>query len=77
MKIGRILHLKSRNPKNLKSDSQYLPRWLRQSNLRFRDFGFEMQDSSDFKISDARVAGFVKYVVTLFKEGKLQKTPLA
>ena len=33
------------NPKsrNLKMD------W---SNLRFRDFGFEMQDSSDFKISD-------------------------
>ena len=24
---------------------------LRQSNLRFRNFGFEMQDSSDFKIS--------------------------
>jgi hypothetical protein len=22
------------------------------SNLHFRDFGFEMQDSSDFKISD-------------------------
>jgi len=39
MKIGRILHLKSRNPKNLKLDSQYLPRRLRQSNLKFRDFG--------------------------------------
>jgi hypothetical protein len=23
--------------------------------LRFRDFGFEMQDSSDFKISDSPV----------------------
>jgi hypothetical protein len=28
---------------------------LDQSNLRFRDFGFEMQDSSNFKISILKV----------------------
>src|SRR5215470_10622009 len=42
--IGRILHLKS-EIRNLK---------IGLSNLRSRDFGFEMQDSSNFKMAPRR-----------------------
>src|SRR5881628_2182058 len=44
--IGRFLHLKSEIGRYRIGLSP-----LRQSNLRFRNFGFEMQESSDFKIS--------------------------
>ena len=46
--IGRILHLKSEIPKSQIGRASLNGQ---QSNLRFRDFGFEMQDSSNFKIS--------------------------
>jgi hypothetical protein len=46
--IGRILHLKSRNPKF--RIELALARLGAKSNLIFRISGFEMQDSSDFKI---------------------------
>jgi hypothetical protein len=48
MEIGRILHLKSENL-NLKLDVDVRP-----SNLRFRIFGFEMQDSSNFRFLTLR-----------------------
>jgi hypothetical protein len=46
--IGRILHLKSEIPKSQIGRASLNGR---QSNLRFRDFGFEMQDSSNFRTS--------------------------
>ncbi len=46
--IGRILHLKSEIPKSQIGRASLNGQ---QSNLNFRDFGFEMQDSSNFKIS--------------------------
>jgi hypothetical protein len=48
LEIGRILHLKSEIPKSqIGRPSLNGP----QSNLNSRAFGFEMQDSSDFRIS--------------------------
>ena len=44
--IGRILHLKSEIPR---SQIERASLNVQQSNLSFRDFGFEMQDSSNFK----------------------------
>jgi len=44
--IGRILHFKS-EIRNLKSDSAPLSN--REVQFEFSDFGFEMQDSSNFK----------------------------
>jgi hypothetical protein len=37
--------------------------------LEISDFGFEVQDLSDFKISYRLHAGFVKYVVALQSRG--------
>jgi hypothetical protein len=51
--IGRTLHLKAEIPKSQLGLSQLL--WSSaESNLRFRDFGFEMQDSSDFRFPIVR-----------------------
>ena len=46
--IGRILHLKSEIPKSQIGPTEATS--LGSSNLRFRDFGFELQDSFDFEI---------------------------
>ena len=66
---GRTLKLdESRisNPKsrNFKLDWQTYA--ARQSNLRFRDFGFEILDSSNFKVPLLRS---VKYIAALEQEG--------
>ena len=48
LEIGRILHLKSEIPKSQIGRASLNGR---QFNLNSRDFGFEMQDSSNFRIS--------------------------
>ena len=59
MKIGRILHLKS-EIRDLQLDSPHAHHKPTQVNerlvqLEISDFGFEVQDSSNFKISPARI----------------------
>ena len=54
LEIGRILHLKSEIPKSQIGRASLNEQ---QSNLSFRDFGFEMQDSSNLKISLSRAPG--------------------
>jgi hypothetical protein len=42
---------------------------MRAVQLKISDFGFEMQDSSNFTMSSLMSAGFVKYINALRKEG--------
>ena len=64
-KIGRVLHLKSEIPKSLIELTNRIPIYFANhedaSNLRFRDLGFEMQDSSDFEMHFCEI-GIVKAI---------------
>jgi hypothetical protein len=58
LEIGRILHLKS-EIRNFRLDGHPAGN-RRPVQSHISDFGFEMQDSSNFQFS--RTAGFVRYV---------------